>query len=109
MRLPGGGRDIVDIGKLCEYCLTDHFRRRHKAFAAALGITSRDGEFLRAELLRAAREREATQGLGDDYGVRHTIDFDLLRGRRRARVRSAWIVRRGESAPRFTTWYLLLD
>jgi hypothetical protein len=104
MKLPGGERAIVDIGKLRDYCLSmDHFRGRHKArvFASVLGITSADGESLREDLLRAAREQDATQGRRDDYGMRYIIDLDVQRGHRRAKVRSAWIVLRSESAPRF--------
>jgi hypothetical protein len=112
MKLPGGERAIVDIGKLVDYCLSSvHVRGRHKArvFGSALGVTSSDGEFLRGELLRAAREGEAKEGRSDEYGARYTVDFKVIRGHRGAQVRSAWIVPRGESTPRFTSCYVLLD
>jgi len=38
-----------------------------------------DAEFLREELLRAAREADAAMDESDEYGERYTIDFDLSR------------------------------
>src|SRR5437588_9199363 len=112
MKLPGGEQAVVDVAKLRDYCLsTDHIRGRHKArvFASVLGLTSADAGFVRGELLRAAREGDATAGDIDEYGARYTIDFDLVRGSRRAVVRSAWIVLRGEMVPRLTSCYVLLN
>jgi hypothetical protein len=111
MRLPGGEHAIVDSGKVRNYCLNPlHPRGRHKArvFASALGLTPADAEFLRTELLRAAREADVTMGEVDEYGERYTIEFAIARDVRRAIVRSAWIVRRGEPFPRLTSCYVLL-
>ena len=102
MKMPGGQRAIVDIVKLHGYCLNPlHPRGRHKArvFLSALGLTHVDAEFLREELLRAAREVDAVMGEVDQYGERYTIDFGVARDVLRAMVRSTWIVRRGERFP----------
>ena len=110
MKLPGGDNAIVDIAKLRDYCLDpQHPRGRHKArvFAATLGLAQTDAEFLREALLRAAREADALVGESDEYGDRFTVDFGLNRGSRRAVVRSAWIVLRGETAPRLTSCFVL--
>jgi hypothetical protein len=110
MNLPGGGNAIVDIAKLRDYCLDSrHPRGRHKArvFAATLGLAQSDAEFLRKELLRAAREADAVVGESDEYGDRFTVDFELNRGNLRALVRSAWIVLRGETVPRLTSCFVL--
>jgi hypothetical protein len=112
MKLPGGEEAVVDLAKLRNYCLsTHHVRGRHKArvFASVLGLTSAHAEFLRRELLRAAREGDAIVGDVDEYGSRYTIDFELVRGNRRAEVRSAWIVRHGETVPRLTSCYVRLE
>jgi hypothetical protein len=64
MKLPGGERALVDVGKLQDYCLNNqHPRGRHKArvFASALGFTDADADVLRQALLRAAREGEAQE------------------------------------------------
>jgi len=110
MKLPGGDNAIVDIAKLRDYCLDpQHPRGRHKArvFAATLGLAQTDAEFLREALLRAAREADAVGGEADEYGDRFTVDFELDRGDRRAAVRSAWILLRGETAPRLTSCFVL--
>jgi hypothetical protein len=112
MKLPGGQHAIVEVVKLRDYCLSpSHPRGRHKArvFSATLGLTQPDAEFLRQQLLRAAREGVAIRGDSDQYGERYFVDFDLVRANRRVRVRSAWIVLRGEQVPRLTTCYVLLD
>ncbi len=100
------------MGKLRDYCLSaDHVRGRHKArmFASILGITSIDAEFPRQELLRAARDIDASIGDMDQYGARYTIDFELVRGHRHGTIRSAWIVPGGDTVPRLTSCYVLLD
>ena len=111
MKLPGGEHAVVELAKLRDYCLNQyHPRGRHKArvFAAALSLAQSDTEFLRGELLRAAREANATEGDADLYGERYILDFELTRDDRRAAVRSAWIIRRGEGFPRLTSCYVLL-
>ncbi len=110
MKLPGGDNAIVDIAKLRDYCLDpQHPRGRHKArvFEATLGPAQSDDEFLREALVRAAREADALVGESDEYGDRFTVDFELNRGNRRAVVRSAWIVLRGETAPRLTSCFVI--
>lgn len=102
----------MDLAKLRDYCLNPlHPRGRHKArvFASVLGLTAADVEFLRDRLLLAAREVEAIKGEVDEYGDRYLLDLEIARGSRRAVVRSAWIVRRGERTPRLTSCYVLLD
>jgi hypothetical protein len=110
MKLPGGERAVVDVAKLCAYCLDrDHPRGRHKArvFAAALGLSRQDAEYLREKLLAAARDNDASKGASDPHGERYTVDLEVERGERRAAIRSAWIVRAGEAIPRLTSCYVL--
>lgn len=112
MTLPAGADAIVEISKLRDYCLDPlHPRGRHKArvFLSALSLGQADADFLRAALLEAAREGDAVPGEADEYGDRYTVDFPITRGNREAKVRSAWIILRGESAPRLTSCFVLLD
>jgi hypothetical protein len=86
MTLPGAELAVVDIAKLRDYCLNQsHHRGRHKdrVFAAALNLSPPDAEFLREELLRAARETVATEGDADQYGERYILDFEIARNDRR--------------------------
>ena len=110
MRLPNGDRAYVDTRKLTDYCLNPgHLRGRHKArvFAAALGLTAEHAEELRQLLLASAAAVDLELTSSDGYGDRYVLDFDVARGSRTARVRSAWIIRRGEQFPRLTSCYVL--
>ena len=110
MKLPNGDRAFVDIRKLTEYCLNPgHLRGRHKArvFASALGMTADDAEELRQLLLASAAAVDVALTSSDQYGDRYVLDFDVARGNWTARVRSAWIIRRGEQFPRLTSCYVL--
>lgn len=112
MKLPGGTDAIVEISKLRDYCLDPHHTRgRYKArvFLSTLGLAQADADFLRAALIQAAREAEAAAGVSDEYGDRYSVDFEIFRQDRRATVRSAWIVLRGETTPRLTSCFVLLD
>lgn len=108
--MPNGDYAIVDPAKLLEYVLSAHHPRgRHKArvFASALGLGTSDAEFLRNELLRAAREENALEGEQDDYGQRYIIDFKCVRADRTALVRSHWIILATEDSPRLVTCFVL--
>ena len=109
MKLPNGERAIVDIRKLRDFCLNpQHPRGRNKARVfAAVGIREAEAERLRAALLSAASAAEAQAGEASVYGERYTIDFDVEFAGRGARIRSSWIIRRGENLPRLTSCYVL--
>jgi hypothetical protein len=66
-----------------------------------------DSEELCEALKRAALSEDAVPGASDRYGIRYIMDFDRIRGEKRARVRSCWIIRKNESAPRFVTCFVL--
>jgi hypothetical protein len=110
MKLPNAEAAVIDIRKIRDYCLSrEHPRGKHKAqvFEIALGMdASHCGEL--EEVLRIVSQREeASPGTSDQYGARYIIDFRLERSGRSAKIRSCWIVRQGETAPRFVTCYVL--
>src|SRR5574337_6739 len=108
MKLPNGDRAVVDLVKLRDYCLSEtHPRGKHKArvFRAALGLTTQDAEELRQALLDAARYGEATKGEADKRGQRYTLNVEMTRAGRSARVRSGWIVLASADFPRLTSCY----
>src|SRR5262245_36135654 len=110
MKLPNGDSAVVDIVKLRDYCLSPiHPRGRHKArvFAAALGLTADDADFLRERLLEAAVNAEATATDKDEYGQRYVVDFPLNGPNGTASVRSSWIIKTDEDIPRLTSCYVL--
>jgi hypothetical protein len=109
-RLPNSERAILDIRKIEDYCLNpEHPRGRHKArrFRELLGVTRSDASWLRDTLLAAAREREAIELATDAYGSRWRVDMPVARHGRTVVVRTAWIIRTGQDAPRFLTCWVL--
>ena len=98
MKLPNADRAFVDVVKLRDYSLnTEHKEGKHKArvFADALGLKSDDAAWLRQKLLNIAKSEDCRIGKKTDYGQRYVIDFELTREGNAARIRSAWIVRKG--------------
>lgn len=110
MKLPNGDRAYVDIAKLRDYSLDPaHKEGRHKArvFAAALGLTRNDVDWLRDQLLVAARRSDCQPGRRTDHGQRYLLDFTLARQGKSARLRSVWNARPNENFPRLITCYVL--
>ena len=110
MPIPNAERTVVDIRKLCDYCLNPmHDEGQHKArlFATALGITADDAEDLRVLLLQAVKTSDAQLGRHDAYGQRYTVDFLLEWHDKQATVRSGWIIEHDSDTPRLTTCYPL--
>lgn len=110
MRLPNGERATVDIAKLRDYSLNPlHTEGKHKArvFAAALGLAADDAEWLRGQLLVAARSQESQLGRKTLHGQRYVLDFVASCRGRSGKMRSVWNVRPGEDFPRLVTCYVL--
>ncbi len=110
MKLPNADRAFVDVVKLRDYSLnTEHKEGKHKArvFADALGLESDDAAWLRQKLLNIAKSEDCQMGRETDYGQRYVIDFELTREGKMVRVRSAWIIRKGEDFPRLVTCYVI--
>jgi hypothetical protein len=109
-RLPSSERAILDIRKIEDYCLNpEHPRGRHKArlFREALGVTRVNGQWLRGALLDALRAGEAIELATDAFGSRWRVDAPISRHGKTVMVRTVWIVRAGEDAPRFVTCWVL--
>ena len=110
MKLPNGERASINMVKLRGYSLsTAHPEGKHKArvFAAALGLGIEQADWLRDQLLKAAREMTCEPGKRDEHGQRYLVDFTATFGGKSARLRSAWNVRTGEDFPRLVSCYVL--
>jgi len=110
MRLPNANQAFVDIAKLRDYALDPvHPEGKHKAcvFAAALGLTRNDANWLREQLLAVAHTRDGQLGRKTNHGQRYVLDFNLVHGGKSARMRSVWNVRLAEDFPRLVTCYVL--
>lgn len=110
MKLPNADCAIVDMAKLANYCLSlssERGRDKARVFAAALGLTADDAEYLRDALLEAVQVYEATLIQATEFGQLYVLDFPLVgRNGQEETVRSGWIVRYGEEFPRLTSCYV---
>jgi hypothetical protein len=109
-RLPHLESAIFDERKLEDYCLNaEHPRGRHKArvFREALGIEKAEANWLRNALLAGLQVSEAIALETDAFGTRWRCDLQVARQNRQAVVRTIWIVRTGETRPRFVTCWVL--
>src|SRR5579883_2752294 len=103
-RLPNCEQATLDILKLENYCLNpQHTRGRHKArvFRESLGLTRGDSSWLKVSLLAAVTNAEAVKLGSDAFGTRWRVDAPVSRHGKHVVLRTVWIVRTGENAPRF--------
>jgi len=110
MKLPNAERAFVDIAKLRDYSLDlAHIEGKHKArvFAASLGLTRNDSNWMRDQLLSVAKTHDCQLGRKTEHGQRYLLDFTLAFRDKSARLRSAWNVRPDENFPRLVTCYVL--
>ena len=110
MIIPNAENAVIDIRKLRDYCLNpDHDEGKHKArlFSSVFGMKADNANELRQILLRVIKTQDARLGLRDKYGQRYILDFEMEWHRKRALVRSGWIIEHGSSIPRLTTCFPL--
>lgn len=110
IRLRHGDKAVLDIRKIENYCLDPtHPRGRHKArvFRDSLDLQRRGAAWLRRVLLEAACTGDALKVGEDAWGTQWRVDATIRRQRKSAVVRTIWIIRTGESAPRFVTCWVL--
>lgn len=101
---------IKEKTKLYGYSLNpEHPVGKHKAkvFKSSLGFEQKDFRKLAAQIRANATKYEAVSGKADEYGQRYTIDMPIkgVNGRT-AIVRTAWIVRIGETKPDLISAYI---
>ncbi|MEX2139996.1 MAG: DUF6883 domain-containing protein [Pirellulales bacterium] len=110
MKLPNGHQAFIDLKKIDEYCLSDsHDDGKHKSylFNLLLGIGPGNSSLLVDALRDAAANTDAQMGKNDTYGQRFVIDFQFSGPGGTNMLRSAWIIRSGETVPRLVTCYIL--
>lgn len=108
-QLPNKNNAIVDISKLEDYCLnTKHPRGKHKAkvFKTVLGISRKDAKSLRDILIGLPKKYDAIEILTDNFGTRYYIDGEIVYNKKKAVIRSTWIVKNEEMIPRLITCYI---
>lgn len=72
-----------------------------------MNLTSKNAEELREEILRRVMHEEALLVSEDAYGKRYIVDFEYIRQGRQSQIRTCWIIKVGEDAPRLTSCFIL--
>jgi len=106
VKLPAAERAVVDPPKVRDYLLSDQhpIGRFKSVFFKSLGYSGDAWEELRRDLHALAQAEEATLGEGTEYGQKYEIRGTLKEPvGRSAAVRTVWIIRWEENAPRFVT------
>jgi hypothetical protein len=106
LSLPNPDRALIETAKVRDYLLSEaHPVGRFKAaFFVALGYSTDRWELLRDDLMTLARTGPAAPGKASAFGRMFEVD-GILTGPsgRPAFVKTVWIVRANEDAPRFVT------
>ena len=109
MKLPNGENAIIPEGKLRDYLLNEeHTRGKDKAivFRRALGITTENIEALDSIVLQCAVDGESVFVRRDDYGSHYRVELEVQGLKKEEILRTLWIIRRGETAPRLVSAYI---
>ena len=109
MLLPFAEKVHIDDQKLAGYCLSEtHVTGKHKAlvFKSALGITAENYLVLKDAIQNAVLMNDAEYGGMNQHGDIYVVDFLMKYYEKRATVRTAWLVRFGESFPRLVSCYV---
>ena len=108
--LPNAHLAIVPIEKLRDYSLNpESVEGRHKArvFLAALGLRREDAAWLQSAILVEVVNAPCQSGPLSPHGSKYVVDMELTHGGKTAKVRTAWLIRAGQEAPRLVTAFVL--
>jgi hypothetical protein len=105
-KLPQRDKAYVPLEKVHGYLLSEtHAVGKSKAkFFRTLGYNTRNSGELIEGLINIARNEAVTEKKSSPYGTKYVIDgiFETPNGTR-AKIRTVWIIERGEEIPRFVT------
>lgn len=108
--LPGHKSAYIPIPKIRDYSLNPgHEEGKHKAivFRSALGLNQENHQWLIDKIREGLSESEAMEEESISFGKRYLVDLLIRNKDKEATVRTAWIVRNGESFPRLTSCYIV--
>lgn len=111
MLLPNANKAIIKKEKITDYVLNfEHFEGKNKArvFLSVLGLRKENSDYLIAAIRDAILINQAVKLSESAFGIKYTVDFNLLFENKKARVRTGWIVEYKNNTPRLITCYIIL-
>lgn len=108
MKLPNLKNVIISREKLIDYVLSEtHATGKFKArFFRKLGFDETNVPLFEKTLRKIAKSQEVADIISSEYGTKYIIDgeIDTPRGKT-TRIRTIWIIEKGQISPRFVTVY----
>lgn len=108
MKLPNSNKVIIPREKLTDYVLSEtHSTGKFKArFFRNLGFDETNVNLFVRSLLKIAKSGEVKDKISTSYGTKYVLDgkIDSPLGKT-AKVRTIWILEKGQNKPRFITVY----
>lgn len=95
--------------KIYGYCLNPlHERGKHKAriFRQVFGISDKDGELLKAEIIGNLQIAEVSNIRENNHGTIYTVPLKICIFEREAEIITAWIILNHNKIPRLITCYV---
>lgn len=108
MRLPNAEVAQVDPNKVKRYLLSEtHPMGRSKAkFFRGIGFNESNVDFLEQGMLAIAKTEEVTETVPSIHGMKYIVDgFVKTPSGTRIKLRTVWIIDKGQDRPRFVTAY----
>jgi hypothetical protein len=108
MKLPNAETAYIPLPKLRDYLLseTHAIGRAKAAFFYKIGFTRERAEELQIALSDVARTGNVVDVVETLYGKKYVVDGELRAPMGASiKIRTVWIVEKGEVAPRFVTAY----
>jgi hypothetical protein len=108
MKLPNREFAYVPQSKLEDYLLSEtHVVGRSKAeFFRKFGFDETNLDLLEQGLITIAQTQEVKEEISSPHGKKYVIDGSLLTPiRRSVKVKTVWIIDKGQHNPRFITAY----
>jgi len=109
MKLPNGDRAVVPDDKLFGYLLNEQHETQSghaELFRRLFGIGAENGETLRAALLHAAANRDATAGRPSPHGEKYEIRFEMPGLSKVRTILGVRMIEHGKVDPRLVTAFV---
>lgn len=108
MKLPNGSKAIISRDKLTDYVLSEtHATGKFKAkFFRKLGFNETNIRLFEKALRKIAKSQEVIDIISSEYGTKYIIDGEIdTPGKKVVKVKTIWIIEKGQINPRFVTVY----
>ena len=107
MKLPNWKNAYIPSEKLTGYLLSEsHSIGKSKAkFFRAIGFNEANTDVLKHHLISIAQSEDVTEVVSTARGIKYVLDGFIQSSRGNLKIRTVWIIEKGQDRPRFVTAY----